>query len=103
MADRARPKTGEVETCRHWAKGWCMRSDLGRFANPQPPVPQGVPQYVLLILGTIARLGALRLSRLNRHEGLLRDVLEAAQGGGLRAVGYAVAHAGRVVWALALP
>ena len=20
-------KTGEVEICRHWAKGWCMRAD----------------------------------------------------------------------------
>ena len=27
VADRAGPKTGEVETCRHWAKGWCMRAD----------------------------------------------------------------------------
>ena len=26
-ADKAGPKTREVETCRHWAKGWCMRAD----------------------------------------------------------------------------
>ena len=31
VADRAGPKTGEVETCRHWAKGWCMRADACRF------------------------------------------------------------------------
>ena len=103
VADRARPKAGEVETCRHWAKGWCMRAYACRFAHPQPPVPQGVPQDLLLILGTIARVGALRLSRSDRHEELLRDVVEAAQSGGLPAVGYAVAHASRVVWAVALP
>ena len=50
MADKAGPKTGEVETCRHWAKGWCMRADACRFAHPQPPVPRGVPQELLLIL-----------------------------------------------------
>ena len=44
VADSAHPKTGEVETCRHWAKGWCMRVDACRFADPQPPVPQGVPR-----------------------------------------------------------
>ena len=38
-----------------------------------------------------------------RREELLRDMVEAGQGGGLPAVGYAVAHAGRVVWAVALP
>ena len=27
-------KTGEVETCRHRAKGWCMRADACRFAHP---------------------------------------------------------------------
>ena len=43
VADRAGPKTGEVETCKHWAKGWCMRADACRFAHPQPPVPRGVP------------------------------------------------------------
>ena len=41
VADKAGPKTGEVETCRHWAKGWCMRADACRYAHPQPP---GVPQ-----------------------------------------------------------
>ena len=50
VADRAGPKTGQVETCRHWAKGWCMRADACRFAHPQPPVPRGVPQELLLIL-----------------------------------------------------
>ena len=43
VADKAGPKTGEVEACRHWARGWCMRADACRFARPQPPVPQGVP------------------------------------------------------------
>ena len=47
VADNAGPKTGEVETCRHWAKGWCMRADACRFAHPQPPVPRGVPQDLL--------------------------------------------------------
>ena len=42
VADRAGPKMGEVETCRHWAKGWCMRADACRYAHPQPPLPQGV-------------------------------------------------------------
>ena len=50
VADKAGPKTGEVETCRHWAKGWCMRADACRLAHPQPPVPRGVPQELLLIL-----------------------------------------------------
>ena len=103
MADKARPKTGDVETCRHWAKGWCMRADACRFAHPHPPVPQGVPHDLLPILGAIARMGALRLSRSDRHEEMLRDVVEAAQGGGLLAVGYAVRHASRIVWAVALP
>ena len=49
VADKAGPKTGEVETCRHWAKGWCMWADACRFAHPQPPVPRGVPQELLLI------------------------------------------------------
>ena len=44
VADRAGPKTGEVETCKHWAKRWCMRADACRLAHPQAPVPQGVPQ-----------------------------------------------------------
>ena len=35
VADKAGPKTGEVETCRHWAKGWCMRADACRFAHPR--------------------------------------------------------------------
>ena len=34
VADKAGPKTGEVETCRHWAKGWCMRADACRFPTP---------------------------------------------------------------------
>ena len=80
-----------------------MRADTCRFAHPQPPVLQGVPQDLLLILGAIARVGALHLGRSDRHEGLLRDVVEAAQGSGLPAVGYAVAHEGKIMWAVALP
>ena len=57
VADKAGPKTGEVETCRHWAKGWCMRADACRCAHPQPPVPQGVTQDLLLILQAMARVG----------------------------------------------
>ena len=63
VADRAEPRMGEVETCWHWAKGWCMRVDACRFAHPQPPVPQGVPRVLLLILQAIARVGALSLRR----------------------------------------
>ena len=48
VADKAGPRTGEVETSRHWAKGWCMRADACRFAHTQPPVPRGVPQELLL-------------------------------------------------------
>ena len=103
VADRTGPETGEVETCRHWAKWWCMRVHTCRFPHPQPPVPQGVPQDWLLILGTIARVRALQLNRSDGHEQLLCDVVEAARTGGLPAVGYAVARAGRVVWAVALP
>ena len=39
VADRAGPKMGDVETCRHWAKGWCMRADACCYAHPKPPVP----------------------------------------------------------------
>ena len=79
-----------------------MRANTCRFAHPQPPVPQGLPQDTL-ILRAIARVGGLSLSRSDHHEKLLRAVVEAAQGGGLPAVGYAVAHGGRTVWAVALP
>ena len=103
VADRAGPKTREMETCRHWAKGWCMRADVCRYAHPEPPVPQGVPQDVLLILQAIARVGALSLSRAQSHGTLMREVVERAQGGGLPAVGYAVACEGRTEWAVALP
>ena len=107
VADKAAPKTGEVETCRHWARGWCMRAVSCRYAHPQPPVPQGVPQALLLILQAMAPVGALSLSRsqsLNRSHGtLMREVVEKAQGGGLLAVGYAVACEGRTEWAVALP
>ena len=34
VADKAGPKTGEAETCRHWAKGRCMRANACRFAHP---------------------------------------------------------------------
>ena len=99
VADKAGPKTGEVESCRHWAKGWCMQADACRYARPQPPVPQGVPQDLLLILQAMARVGALGLSRsqsLSRSHGtLMCEVVEKAQGGGLPAVGYAVACEGQ--------
>ena len=107
VADKAGPKTGEVETCRHWAKGWCMRADACRYAHPQPPVPQGVPQDLLLILQAMARVGPLSLDRsqsLSRSHGtLLREVVAKAQGGGLPAVGYVVECGGLTEWAVALP
>ena len=107
VADRAGPKTGEVETCRHWAKGWCMRADACRFAHPQPPVPRGVPQELLLILQAVARVGALSLDRSQGHGRghgtLLQGVVVKAQGGGLPAVGYAVESGGLTEWAVALP
>ena len=107
VADKAGPKVGEVETSRHWVRGWCMRADACRYAHPQPPVPQGVPQDLLLILQAMARVGALGLSRsqsLSRSHGtLMREVVEKAQGGGLPAVGYAVVCEGRTEWAVALP
>ena len=107
VADKAGPKTGEVETCRHWAKGWCMRADACRYSHPQPPVPRGVPQDLLLILQAMARVGALSLDRsqsLSRSHGtLLREMVAKAQGGGLPAVGYAVECGGLTEWAVALP
>ena len=96
VAERAQPKAGGMDTCRHWGKGLCMRADACRFAHPQPPVPSGVHHDLPLLLETIARVGAIRLSRSSRQEELLRDVMEAAQSGGLPAVGYAFAHAGKV-------
>ena len=63
VADKAGLKTREVETWRQRAKGWCMRADACRFAHPQPPVPRGVPQELLLILQAMPRLGALSLDR----------------------------------------
>ena len=95
VADKAGPKTGEVETCRHWAKGWCMRADACILVHPQPPVPQGVPQDLPWILHTIARVGALSLRRAHHHETLMREVVERAQGGGLPAVGWAFACGSR--------
>ena len=107
VADRAGPKTGEVETCRHWAKVWCMRADACRFAHPQPPVPRGVPQELLLILQAMARVGALSLDRSQDngrgHGTLLQEAVVKAQGGGLPAVGYAVESGGLTEWAVALP
>ena len=107
VADKACPKTGDVETCRHWAKGWCMRADACRFAHPQPPVPRGVPQELLLILEAMARVGALSLDRSQGHGRghgtLLQEVVVKAQGGGLPAVGYAVESGGLTEWAVALP
>ena len=70
---------------------------------PSTPMPWQVPQDLLLVLGTIARVGALCLSHSDRQEELLRDVVEAAQRQGLLAVGNVVAGAGRDVWAVALP
>ena len=58
---------------------------------------------MLLILQAIAHVGALNLHRSDHHEKLLRNVVETAQGGGLPAVGYAVAYGSRTVWAVALP
>ena len=107
VADKAGPKTGEVETCRHWAKGWCMRADACRYAHPQPPVPRGVPQELLLILQAMARVGALSLDRSQDHGRghgtLLQEAVVKAQGGGLPAVGYAVESGGLTEWAVALP
>ena len=48
------------------------------------------------------RVGVLRFSRSDRPDDLLRDVVEAAQGGRLPAVGYAFNHAGRGVWTVVL-
>ena len=107
LADKAGLKTGEVETCRHWAKGWCMRADACRFALPQPPVPRGVPQELLLILQAMAHVGALSLDRSQDHGRghgtLLQEVVVKAQGGGLSVVGYAVESGGLTEWAVALP
>ena len=63
VVDKAGPKTGEVETCRHGAEGRCMRADACRYADPQPPVPRGVPQDLFLILQAMACVGALSLDR----------------------------------------
>ena len=106
VADKAEPKTGAVETCRHWAKGWCMRVDACRFAHCQPPVPRGVPQELLLILQAMACVGALSLDRRQGHSRghgtLLQEVVVKAQGGGLPAVGYAVESGSPTEWAVAL-
>ena len=84
-----------------------MRADACRYAHPQPPVPQGVPQDLLLILQAMARVGALSLGRsqsLSRSHGtLMREVVAKAQGGGLPAAGYAVESEGLTEWAVALP
>ena len=107
VADKVGPKTGEVETCKHWAKGWCMRADACRYAHPKRPVPQGVPKDLFLILEAMARVGALSLNRsqsLSLSYGtLMREVVAKAEGGGLRAVGYEVACEGRTEWEVALP
>ena len=106
VADKAGPKTEEVQTCQDWAKGWCMRADACQYAHPQPLVPRGVPQEVLLILQAMARVGALSLDRsqsLSRgHVTLLRELVAKAQGGGLPAVGYAVECGDVTEWAVAL-
>ena len=103
VADKAGPKMGEVETCRQWAKGWCMLADACHYAHHEPPVPHGVPQDMLLILQAISRVGALSPSRARSHETLMCEVVERAQGWGLPAVGYAVACGGRTGWAVAPP
>ena len=107
VADKAGPKTGELETCRHWAKGWCMRADACQFAHPQPPVPRVVPQELLLILQAMARVGALSLDRSKDHGRghgtLLQEAVVKAQGGGLPALGYASESGGLTEWAVALP
>ena len=107
VADKAGPKMGEVKTCSHWAKGWCMRADACRYAHPEPPVTRGVPQELLLILQAMARVGALSLdhsqSHGRGHRTLLQKMVVKAQGGGLPAVGYAVKSGGLTEWAVALP
>ena len=84
-----------------------MRADACRFAHPQPPVPRGVPQDILLSLQAMARVGALSLDRSQGHGGghrtLLQEVVVKAQGGGLPAVGYASEGGGLTGWAVALP
>ena len=80
-----------------------MRADACRYAHPQPPVPQGVPQDLLLLLQAMARVGALSLSRAKSHGTPMREVVEKAQGGGLPAVGYAVMCEGWTKWAVAPP
>ena len=68
-------------------RGGALWADACGFAHPQPPVPEGVPQDLLLILMAIAREGALSLHRSQHHETLRREVVERARGGGLPAVG----------------
>ena len=107
VADKAGTKTGEVDTCKHWAKGWCMRADACRYAHPGPPVPQGVPQDLLLILQAMAPVGARSLSRSRSlslsHGTLMREVVAKAQGGRVPAVGYTVECEGLTECAVALP
>ena len=84
-----------------------MGTDACRFAHPQPPLPRGVPQELLLILQAMARVGALSLDRSQGlgwgHGTLLQEVVVKAQGGGVPAVGYAVESRGLTEWAVALP
>ena len=103
VADKAGPKTGEVETCRHWAKGWCMRADACRYAHPQPPVPQGVPKDPPSHGSCGGPQPEPEPEPQPEPRDAVRDVVAKAQGGGLPTVGYAVACEGRTEWAVALP
>ena len=93
VAERAQPNARGTATCRHWARGWCMRADVP-LCPPSAPGAVGVHQDLLLVLETIARVGAIRLNCCAHQEGRLHDVVEAVPSGGLPAVGYTVAHAG---------
>ena len=55
-----------------------------------------------LALQTVPSVDGLRLARSERYVDLLRNMVEAAHCGGLPAVGYAPASAGKVMWALVL-
>ena len=61
VADEAGPKTGGGGGGNLQALG--QGGGACRYAHPEPPVPQGVPQDLLLILQAMARVGALSLSR----------------------------------------
>ena len=105
-APEARPVANKVTEAaqpraigRHWARGWGMRAKACHFAHAKPQEPSGLHHDLLLVSGTVVRVGAIRLDRSAHHAKLLRDVV----GKGLPAVKYAFAYAGMVVWAVELP